>query len=79
MATGAFSHWAIASGADTSGLGRWVWTLLAGKNNIKLRVISRYRPNPDATDRTGTVYSQHERHLRKSKTSENRNELTSKT
>ena len=27
-------------------------------------MISGYRPNPDATDRTGTVYSQHERHLR---------------
>jgi hypothetical protein len=64
MATGAFSHRAIKSGADTSGLGRWVWTLLAGKNNIKLRVISGYRPNPDTTDRTGTVYSQHERRLR---------------
>jgi len=33
------------------------------KNQTKLRVISGYRPNPDSSDRTGSVYSQHERHL----------------
>ena len=61
---GPSSHRILASGADTSGLGRWVWSLFAGRNNTKLRVISGYRPNPDSTDRTGSVFSQHERYLR---------------
>jgi hypothetical protein len=64
ITTGACSHQATASGADGSGMGRWVWTLFAGKNNIKLRVLSGYRPNPDSNDRPGTVFSQQERHLR---------------
>jgi hypothetical protein len=42
ITTGACSHRATASGADESGMGRWVWTLFAGKNNIKLRVLSGY-------------------------------------
>jgi hypothetical protein len=64
IATGACSHRVIKSGEDETGMGRWVWTLFAGRNNIKLRVISGYRPNPDQSDRPGTVYSQQERHLR---------------
>jgi hypothetical protein len=64
ISTGACSHRAISSGKDTTGLGRWVWTLFAGRNDTKLRIISGYRPNPDNTDRPGTVFSQHERHLR---------------
>jgi hypothetical protein len=42
---------------------RWIWTLFAGKNNIKLCVLSRYQHNPDSNDRPGTVFSQKERHL----------------
>ena len=61
---GPCSHRVISSGKDKSGLGRWVWTLFAGKNQTKLRIISGYRPNPDSSDKTGSVYSQHERHLR---------------
>ena len=61
---GPSSHRVLASGCDESGLGRWVWTLLAGKNQTKLRIISGYRPNPDSSDRTGSVFSQQERHLR---------------
>jgi hypothetical protein len=38
--------------------------LFAGKNGIQLRVISGYRPNPDSSDGTGSVYSQQERRLR---------------
>ena len=64
IATGSFSHRAIASGADETGMGRWVWTLFQGKNQTKLRVISGYRPTPDASDSTGSVYSQQERRLR---------------
>jgi hypothetical protein len=61
IAAGACSHRAIESGADESGLGRWVWTLFAGKNQTRLRVITGYRPNPDCTDRPGLVFSQQER------------------
>ena len=61
---GKCSHRAISSGADESGMSRWVWTLLAGKNNTKIRIISGYRPNPDHSDRTGSVFSQQERRLR---------------
>jgi hypothetical protein len=64
ITVGACSHRAIESGADESGMGRWVWTLYAGRNNKKLRLISGYRANPDPTDRTGSVYSQQERYLR---------------
>jgi hypothetical protein len=64
IAVGALSHRALESGADTTGMGRWVWTLFTGKNDVKIRVISGYRPNPDTTDRTGSVYSQQERRLR---------------
>ena len=55
---GSSSHRALLSGADESGLGRWVWTLFAGRNQTKLRVISGYRPNPDAADHTASAYSQ---------------------
>jgi len=61
---GSCSHQAISSGKDESGLGRWVWTLFAGRNQTQLRIISGYRPNPDSSDKTGSVYSQHERYLR---------------
>ena len=61
---GPSSHRVLASGCDESGLERWVWTLLAGKNQTKLRIISGYRPNPDSSDSTGSVFSQQERHLR---------------
>ena len=64
ISTGGLSHRAIISGADESGMGRWSWTLYMGKNDTKLRVISGYRPNPDYTDRPGSVYSQQERSLR---------------
>jgi hypothetical protein len=71
IATGACSHRALSSGADPSGMGRWVWTLFSGKNNIKLRIISGYRPNPDTQDHTGSVYSQQERRLRELKDDRN--------
>jgi hypothetical protein len=71
IATGVLSHRAIKSGADNTGMGRWVWTLFTGKNEVKIRVVSGYRPNPDATDRTGSVYSQQERRLRSLKDDRN--------
>ena len=61
---GPSSHRALESGSDETGLGRWVWTLFAGRNDTRLRVISGYRPNPDPSDKTSSVYSQQERYLR---------------
>jgi hypothetical protein len=40
----------MASGADKSGMGQWVWTLFPENNNIKLHVLSRYQPNPNPND-----------------------------
>ena len=64
ISVGPTCHRVLKSGEDPSGLGRWTWTLFAGKNGRKLRVISGYRPNPDSSDSTGSVYSQQERYLR---------------
>jgi hypothetical protein len=36
ISTGACSHRATESGADESGMGRWVWTLFAGQNHTTL-------------------------------------------
>ena len=60
ISSGACSHRATKSGADETGLVRWVWTLYAGKHKTTLRVISGYRPNPDSSDSPGSVYSQQE-------------------
>jgi hypothetical protein len=34
----------IKSGVDETGLGRWAWNTLRGRNGITLRVIAAYRP-----------------------------------
>ncbi len=38
------SHKTTTPGDDTTGLGRWCWTCLHGKENHFLRLISAYRP-----------------------------------
>jgi len=40
------SHWAQRPGDDKTGLGRWCWARLRGKNNRQLRLVSVYRPCP---------------------------------
>ena len=57
------SHCALSSGIDPTGLGRWVWTRYQGRNGCTLRLITGYRPNPDHSDSTATVFSQHQRFL----------------
>lgn len=54
----------INSGQDETGLGRWVWTLLQGRQGIQVRIISGYRPIEDKSNRPHTVYSQHEYYYR---------------
>jgi hypothetical protein len=48
------------SGHDPSGLGRWSWILLEGKQGMQTRVISGYRPVIDRSDRPSSVFSQHQ-------------------
>ena len=50
----------IEHGQDPTNLGRWIWTLLRGKQGIQVRIISGYRPVEDTSNRPHTVYSQHE-------------------
>ena len=53
----------MSSGCDPTGLGRWVWTRFQGRNGRTLRIITGYRPNPDSSDSTSTVFSQHQQFL----------------
>jgi hypothetical protein len=39
----------ISKGIDTTALGRWCWTCYSGKNNLTLRIIVAYHPNPPQT------------------------------
>ena len=58
----AASHKVEKKGVDPTHLGRWTWALFTGRNGIKTRVISGYRPIHDATNRVGTVYAQHQKY-----------------
>ena len=55
------AHRVIDQGQDPSGLGRWAWLLLEGKQHHRLRILSVYRP----VDSVGpeTVSEQHRRYL----------------
>lgn len=55
------AHRVIETGRDKSNLGRWSWIKLQGKNNIKLRVITAYRPCKPSSAGPNTAYSQQER------------------
>ncbi len=51
------AHRVVEKGADTSNLGRWMWTRYRGKNNHTLQVVTAYCPNnPNGPF---TVYAQH--------------------
>ena len=54
-------HCAIESGADLSGLGRSSWTWYQGCGNVRLRVISAYRPC--LSHGPLTVYAQHQNYF----------------
>ena len=47
----------ISSGLDPSGLGRWCWIRLKGKDNTNIQLISAYRPVKNTRD-SNSVYSQ---------------------
>lgn len=63
IATDKVTHRVIASFKDPTGLGRWCWMRFQGRNGIRVRIISVYRPcnAPGAT----TTYQQQNRYLRK--------------
>ena len=52
----------MGSGVDPMKLGRWCWARFRGEGNVVLRMVSAYRPNPNA-DGELSVESQHRRHL----------------
>jgi hypothetical protein len=62
MSTDDVTHRITATGKDPAGLGRWCCTQFQGKNGVKVRTISMYRPceAPGAT----TTYQQQLRFLR---------------
>jgi hypothetical protein len=54
-----------SQGSDSSGLGRWVWQLFKGKDNLTTRIYTAYRPcTPQGKEQLSTVYAQHKRHFR---------------
>jgi len=56
-------HRTPQSGTDPSGLGRWTWTRIQGREGFWLRVVSAYRPVHNTTE-LGSTYQQHLRFLR---------------
>ena len=49
-------------GQDPSGLGRWAWTRMQGKDEKMIRFVTAYRPNPPGNG-ANTVWAQHRLHL----------------
>jgi hypothetical protein len=57
------SHKVSQKGSDTTGLGRWTWLKLTGRQGITVRIINGYRPVADTSNRAGTVYSQQQKYF----------------
>ena len=52
------------SGNDASGLGRWSWIQLDGKDNIRTQIITAYRPcKAPATSGLTTTWDQHVQYI----------------
>lgn len=62
LATGDLSDKIRESGQDPSGLGRWCWLYVKGREH-GTRIISAYRPNVSARAQHFTVYTQHRQYL----------------
>ena len=61
VATGEAKHRITARGKDPSGLGRWVWIRLTGKEGHHVRILVLYRPCQSGG--ASTVFQQHSRGL----------------
>jgi hypothetical protein len=59
----AASHKVEEKGEDPLGLGRRNWAVLTDKHGKKTCIITAYHPVRDGSNRTGTVYSQHQRYF----------------
>jgi hypothetical protein len=53
-----------SQGRDATGLGRWVWHLFRGKDNVHTRIYTAYRPCSTCSSGYSTVYMQQTRHFR---------------
>jgi hypothetical protein len=58
MTFGPLSSFILSQGADTTGLGRWVWTLVGMEGGKKTRFITAYQPCEN-TRGGQTVFTQH--------------------
>jgi hypothetical protein len=50
-------------GLDITGLGRWTWEKLTGRQGITVRIVNGYRPVADSPNKAGTVLSQHQKYF----------------
>ena len=60
ITTNSLTHQIIESGQDPMALGRWTWTRYRGQKGFTLRIISCYRPVPNARGPL-SAYNQHRR------------------
>ena len=51
-------------GVDASGLGRWSWYLLEGKENRRSRIVLAYAPCGSAASESTTYYQQQARYIK---------------
>lgn len=63
LTTGDLSDKVLEKGTDPTGLGRWSWLYVKGRDR-GTRIIGAYRPNASAPHQHRTVYSQHQQYLR---------------
>jgi hypothetical protein len=61
VASSEMKHRIIDHGKDPTGLGRWVWVRIQGKEGHTTRIVSAYRPCE--SDGAGSVFRQHQRIL----------------
>ena len=61
IASSELKHRIIDNGKDPTGLGRWVWIRIQGKEGHTTRIVSAYRPCQ--SDGAGSVFRQHQRVL----------------
>jgi hypothetical protein len=63
VATGETKHRILSRGKDPTGMGRWVWMRMEGKANLRVRLVTAYRPCKSGG--ASTVFQQHSRALAK--------------
>ena len=74
LVTNEVAHRVKESGFDVSGLGRWSWTVITGKQRCTTRIITVYCPTRSGTGMS-TVYTQQLTHLKQNPTTAFWNDL----